>query len=185
MKSFDEECIKIAIEESRNAAANGCMPFGAVLADDSGKVILKAQNGSQAAAKRGGAGDVTRHAEMELVRKASVLLSREDRSKCTVYTSTEPCVMCAGAIYWGGFSRVVYGCSLLQLEQDLSGPGGFDIDIRSLYGPYAREGTRDIEVVGPLLGEEAMEAHAISGVWPKCKEYMEKGVKLNAGQDDI
>ena len=45
--------------------------------------------------------------------------------------------MCAGAIYWGGFSRVVYGCSLLQLEQDLSGPGGFDIDIRSLYGPYA------------------------------------------------
>ena len=93
--------------------------------------------------------------------------------------------MCAGAIYWGGFSRVVYGCSLLQLEQDLSGPGGFDIDIRSLYGPYAREGTREIEVVGPLLGEEAMEAHALSGVWPKCKEYMEKGVKLNAGQDDL
>ncbi len=57
--------------------------------------------------------------------------------------------MCAGASYWGAFSRVVYGCSSLQLERDLAGPGGFNIDIRNLYGRYAREGTRDIEVEGP------------------------------------
>jgi isopenicillin N synthase-like dioxygenase/tRNA(Arg) A34 adenosine deaminase TadA len=184
-KSYDEECMKVAIEESRNASANGCMPFGAVLADETGAVIVRAQNGSQAAAKRGGTGDVTRHAEMELVRKASSALSRDDRAKCTLYTSTEPCVMCAGAIYWGGFSRVVYGCSSLQLERDLAGPGGFDIDIRNLYGTYAREGTRDIEVEGPLLEDEATEAHAHSGVWPKCQEYLEKIGKGKADLDDI
>jgi isopenicillin N synthase-like dioxygenase/tRNA(Arg) A34 adenosine deaminase TadA len=177
--------MKVAVEESRYASANHCMPFGAVLADETGCIILKAQNGSEASAKRGGTGDVTRHAEMELVRKASSALSREARSKCTLYTSTEPCVMCAGAIYWGGFSRVVYGCSSLQLEQELAGPGGFDIDIRDLYGPHARKGTRRIEVEGPLLADEAMEAHAQSGVWPKCQEYLGKIGKGKADQDDI
>jgi isopenicillin N synthase-like dioxygenase/tRNA(Arg) A34 adenosine deaminase TadA len=187
LKSYDEECMTVAIEEARNASANGCMPFGAVLADETGRIVAKAQNGSQAAAKRGGTGDVTLHAEMELVRKACQVLVREDQAKCTVYSSTEPCVMCAGAIYWSGVSRVVYGCSSLQLEKNLSGPGGFDIDIRKLYGPYAREGAREIEVVGPLLDEEALIAHADSGIWPKCQEYLENNIKgkAAAAQDDI
>jgi len=176
--------MKIAIEESKNASLNQCMPFGAVLADENGTIVLKAQNGSQASGKRGGTGDVTRHAEMELVRKASSMFTREERCKYTVYTSTEPCVMCAGAIYWGGFSRVVYGCSSLRLEKDLSGPGGFDIDIRSLYGPFAREGIRKIEVIGPLLEDEALEAHARSGVWAKCQEFLEKNEqgKMDEGE---
>ncbi|KAL3826554.1 hypothetical protein ACHAXA_003618 [Cyclostephanos tholiformis] len=187
-RSYDEECMKVAIDEARNAYLNGCMPFGAVLADENGNIIVRAQNGSAASARRGGTGDVTLHAEMELVREACRVLDREGREKCTLYTSTEPCVMCAGAIYWSGVSRVVYGCSSMQLEANLSGPGGFDIDIRLLYGPYSREGTRDIEVVGPLLEEEALIAHADSGIWPKCREYLEKNNanwKAVAAQDDI
>lgn len=183
IRNYDISCMEDAIEESRKAAKNKCMPFGAVLADEKGNVVLRAQNGSFASAKRGGTGDVTRHAEIELVRKASSELSREDRSKCTLYTSSEPCVMCAGAIYWGGFSRVVYGCSSLRLEKELSGPGGFDIDIRSLYGPYAREGIRAIEVEGPMLEDKALEAHARSGVWPKCEEFLKS--KEKADQEDI
>ena len=170
----DTECIKAAIEESRDAVANGCMPFGAVLADENGKILVRAQNGSAVTGQRGGSGDVTRHAEMELVRKASSQLSREERAKCTVYTSTEPCVMCAGAIYWGNFSRVVFGCSSLQLEKELSGPGGFDIDVRKLYGPYTRPGARKIDVEGPLLDSQAMKVHAESGIWEKSQEYLKR-----------
>lgn len=184
LKEYDEACMRAAIEQSRCAVANGCMPFGAVLADETGKIILSAQNGSIVAGKRGGSGDVTRHAELELVRKASSDLSREERAKCTVYASTEPCVMCAGAIYWGNFSRVVYGCSSLQLEEELAGPGGFDIDVRKLYGPYARPGARDIEVEGPVLAAEAMKAHAESGIWEKCQEYLKRS-KSRADQEDI
>jgi tRNA(Arg) A34 adenosine deaminase TadA len=187
LKEHDKACMKAAIEQSRCAVANGCMPFGAVLADnETGKIILEAQNGSAVAGKRGGSGDVTRHAEMELVRKASSELSREKRANCTVYTSTEPCVMCSGALYWGQFSRVVYGCSSLQLEEELAGPGGFDIDVRKLYGTYARPGARDIEVEGPLLADEAMKAHAESGIWEKCQDYLDKHKsKSQADQEDI
>jgi isopenicillin N synthase-like dioxygenase/tRNA(Arg) A34 adenosine deaminase TadA len=183
-RDHDKVCIMAAIEQSHLAVVDGCMPFGAVLVDDDGKVLLEARNGSAAAKKRGGTGDVTRHAEMELVRKASAELSLEERSKCTVYTSTEPCVMCAGAIYWGGFCRVVYGCSSLQLEQELSGPGGFDIDIRKLYGDYARPGAREMEVEGPLLEDKAMLVHAEAGIWGKSEEYL-KEKKSSADQQDI
>jgi len=200
-KSYDEDCMKAAIEEARCASAAGCMPFGAVLADETGKIVARARNGCAASSKRGGdgstGGDVTRHAEMELVREACrVVPLREHREKCTVYTSTEPCVMCTGAIYWSGVSRVAYGCSSLMLEEHLSGPGGFDIDVRDLYGQYARGGVRDMEVVGPLLHEEALIAHADSGVWPKCRQYLsekrqrqqqrvKRGNDSDAARDDI
>jgi isopenicillin N synthase-like dioxygenase/tRNA(Arg) A34 adenosine deaminase TadA len=175
--------MKVAIDESRHAHENGCMPFGAVLADEFGNIIVKARNGTSATSTRGGTGDVTLHAEMVLVKEACAVLNREDRSRCTLYSSTEPCVMCAGAIYWSGICRLVYGCSSIMLETHLSGPGGFDIDVRLLYGTYSREGTRSIEVVGPLLEGEAMIAHAASGIWPRCGEYLE-GIKERGGEDD-
>ena len=74
--------------------------------------------------------------------------------------------MCAGAIYWSGIGRVVFGCTALELERRVSGPGGFDVPIRQLYG-MARPGSRCIEIVGPLLEEEGLRVHRDSGVWKK------------------
>lgn len=139
------------------------MPFGAVLADGSGKILLEARNGSVASAKRGGKGDVTRHAEMELVRKMATIEVPEPQ-ECTLYSSTEPCVMCAGAIYWSGVNRVVYAVSSGEMEQQVSGPGGFDIPIEKLYS-MGRSGMRKIEIVGPLFADEAIRVHRSSGVW--------------------
>ena len=61
--------------------------------------------------------DPTGHAETNLVRLAGPLAAREgiDLSTCTLYTSTEPCAMCAGAIYWSGIGRVVYGLAEVDL----------------------------------------------------------------------
>lgn len=72
IRPYDEANILEAIRQSSLAACSGHMPFGACLADSSGSVLLTAQNQSMAAKKRGGKGDVTRHAEMELVRKVRV-----------------------------------------------------------------------------------------------------------------
>ena len=124
IRPYDEACMTAAIAQSQLAVDKGCMPFGAVLADATGTIIVEAHNAGLVAKKRGGSGDVTRHAEMELVRKLSVSVDADIRPTCTIYTSTEPCVMCAGAIYWSGVGRVVYGCSSEELET-LSGPGGF------------------------------------------------------------
>jgi tRNA(Arg) A34 adenosine deaminase TadA len=162
-REYDEHCMKAAIEEADLASKEGKMPFGSVLADRDGKILCRAHNGCEQAARRGGGtGDVTRHAEMELIRKFTAELSG-DRGQWTLYTSTEPCVMCAGAIYWSGVGRVVYGCSAAQLEE-LSGPGGFDIAVERLYG-MASEGARRIEVEGPLLADESLRVHDESGVW--------------------
>lgn len=146
------------------------MPFGAVLADGDGHVVARASNVMPVAlgGKRGGAVtacDPTGHAEMTLLRHPALLkLSRDDRLNSTLYSSTEPCVMCAGGIYWAGVGRVVFGCTALDLEEKVSGPGGFDIPLQKLYG-MARPGTRCIEVVGPMLDEEALTIHRESGVW--------------------
>jgi len=165
-REYDEACMKVAIEEAAAATSEGHMPFGACLADSSGKILVKAHNQCPAAKQRGGAlkADVTRHAEMELIRKFCVEIDAPDRKNLTLYTSTEPCVMCAGAIYWSGVGRVVYGCSAASLEEKLSGPGGFDVDVRKLYG-MASPGARQLEVRGPLLEEESLVVHDEAGVW--------------------
>jgi tRNA(Arg) A34 adenosine deaminase TadA len=55
--------------------------------------------------------DPTGHAETNCVRAAALQLTDEQLARSTLYTSTEPCCMCSGAIYWAGVTAVVYGCS--------------------------------------------------------------------------
>jgi tRNA(Arg) A34 adenosine deaminase TadA len=173
IRPYDEACLLVAIQESAKAVENGNMPFGACIADADGTIIAKAHNGCAIQTKRGGSGDVTRHAEVELIRTMGDDIPNKE--ECTLYASTEPCVMCAGAIYWSGVGRVVYGAPAIALEQ-VSGPGGFDVPIEQLYD-LGRPGTRKIEVVGPLLEEEAMKVHKESGIW--------KGSNGNQANADI
>ena len=171
LRSYDVDNLRLSYEMAVHAYQNGCMPFGAVLADKNGSIIVKAFNPTKASNKRGGSSDVdpTGHAETTLLRNPDWWsLTPEQRSKATLYSSTEPCVMCAGAIYWSGIGRVVYGCSALQLEQQVSGPGGFDIPIRDLYS-QARPGSRCIDIVGPICSEEGIQVHKDSGIWKKKK----------------
>lgn len=167
---IDEVCMKEAIQESQKAVSMGCMPFGGVIATADGTIVVRGHNMCQASMKRGGSGttDPTRHAEMELVRQVcTVVPDIQQRNTCTLYTSTEPCVMCAGAIYWSQIGRIVYAASSETLS-NYTGPGGFDIPIEQLYG-MGRPGTRSIQIQGPYLEDEAMKVHIESGVW-KPKE---------------
>jgi isopenicillin N synthase-like dioxygenase/tRNA(Arg) A34 adenosine deaminase TadA len=163
--AHDEALVLESIQESMKAATSNCMPFGCVIAEtSSGSVVVRAQNRCLRASQRGGntSVDVTRHAEMEAVRELA-RFPEVSRDALTIYSSTMPCVMCAGAIYWSGISRVVYGCSAQQLEQ-VSGPGGLDVDPEKLYG-MASKGARQMTVVGPLCHEQALQVHRASGVW--------------------
>jgi len=104
-----EVYIKRCLEIARSAVSHGNGPFGSLLvlvAEDSGKdrVILEAENTVHAT-------DVTGHAELNLCAMASRQITKEDRKNCVLYTSTEPCAMCSGAIYWTGIRRVVFGLS--------------------------------------------------------------------------
>ena len=109
-----------------------------------------------------GSGDCTGHAETNLMRIASLRFEREVLASATLYTSTEPCAMCSGAIYWGGVRRVVYALSerslLAMTGADPENPT-FDLPCREVFA----HGQRPVEVIGPLLEEEAAELH--EGFW--------------------
>jgi tRNA(Arg) A34 adenosine deaminase TadA len=151
MLPWDEDRMREAIHVASSARKNGNHPFGALLADQNGQILLKAEN-TVVNEK-----DCTGHAETNLMRKASGEFSPDFLAKCTVYASTEPCPMCVGAIYWANVRRVVFGLS----ESKLYGMVGEDSD-EVLLCPSKdlfAMGKKDIEVVGPLLESEAAKVH--------------------------
>lgn len=148
--SSDEVLLRTAVELAWQARARGNHPFGALLALD-GVVILTAENTVNSEH------DVTRHAELNLVSAASRRFDGATLARTTLFTSTEPCAMCAGAIFWAGIPRVVFGCAAATLGA-LAG-GLFVVPSRALLA----YGTRPTEVIGPLLETEAVAVH--EGFW--------------------
>lgn len=151
---IDLQLLRLAIAAARRAREHGNHPFGAVLADEQGRVLLEAENTVSTDH------DCTGHAELNLMRLASRQYDFDDLSRCTLYTSTEPCPMCAGAIFWGGVGRVVYALSEEGLYA-MTGDSPHKL-LLSCRDVFARGG-RPVNVLGPALEEEAEKVHA--GFW--------------------
>lgn len=100
----DDVWLKQTLTLSSDSVSKGNHPFGALLVIQ-GEKVLEARNTVNTES------DPSCHAEMNLVRMASKTLSAERRHQAVLYTSTEPCAMCAGAIYWSGIKQIVYACS--------------------------------------------------------------------------
>jgi len=152
----DLALLRQAITVAARARANGNHPFGALLVDPQGTVLLEAENTVNTER------DCTGHAETNLMRKASKAFAPEVLTHCTLYTSTEPCAMCSGAIHWGKVGRVVFALS----EASLYGMIGSHDENETLRLPcrelFARS-DRPIIVVGPLIEQEARVVH--EGFW--------------------
>lgn len=152
----DIELLRRAIVLAGEARARGDHPFGALLADADGTVLLEAMNTC------GTAGDRTGHAERNLMTEASRHYEPGFLATCTIVTSTEPCAMCAGAVYWTGVGRVVFGLSERRLKA-MIGPDPenltLDLPCRTVFAA----GQRPVETVGPLLEDEAARVH--DGFW--------------------
>ena len=151
-----EQLLLQAIAVARDARAHGNHPFGALLADQDGRVLLTAEN--TVVTTR----DVTGHAETNLVRTATVAYSPADLADTALYTSTEPCAMCAGAIYWSGIGSVIYALaetSLCELAGNDPENLTLALPCRDVFGA----GRRPITVFGPFELTEAEQVHA--GFW--------------------
>jgi tRNA(Arg) A34 adenosine deaminase TadA len=153
-RDHDERLLRRAFDVARRARAGGDHPFGAVLADRVGNVLHEQGNGYTSEGH-----DRTAHAERLLASWAARNLSLSELAECTLYSSAEPCAMCAGAIYWAGIGRVVFG----QSERDLKAQTGaheenptLDLPCREVFAA----GQRPTEVVGPLLADEAAQLQA-------------------------
>jgi tRNA(Arg) A34 adenosine deaminase TadA len=142
---------------ARAAKAAGNHPFGAVVVDESGRAVAEAGNNSHPPG-----GDPTQHAELAAAARAARVLSPADLAKATLYTSAEPCCMCAGAIYWCNIGRVVYALSeerLLELTGNHPENPTLALGCRRVFA----SGQHPVRVLGPLLEDEAAEVHL--GFW--------------------
>jgi tRNA(adenine34) deaminase len=99
----DEQYMRKALAEARQAYDEGEVPIGAVVVCQ-GRVIARAHNLTETLR------DVTAHAEMQAITAAANELGGKYLTGCTLYVTVEPCTMCAGALGWSQIPRVVYGC---------------------------------------------------------------------------
>jgi tRNA(Arg) A34 adenosine deaminase TadA len=156
LNDLEIEHLKTSISVAWQARKNGNHPFGAVLVDDQNRVILQAENTVVTGR------DSTGHAETNLVRLATQRFSPEQLVHYTLYSSTEPCAMCAGAIYWSHIGRVVYALSEVDLYAII---GASPEQLLLPCGEVFAHSKRLIEVLGPIPSLE-MEARAVhKGFW--------------------
>jgi tRNA(Arg) A34 adenosine deaminase TadA len=146
--------LRRANQVAQAAMAAGHHPFGAILvAPDQETVLLEQGNVS-----------TVDHAESTLVRTAWDRYASDYLWNCTLYTTVEPCVMCAGAQYWANVGRLVYGLSERQLLT-LTGNHGenptLDVPCRYVFD----HGQKPIQVWGPIAAVEAEIVALHSGFW--------------------
>ena len=154
-KELLRECVKVAHE----AMENGNHPFGALLADKDGNVLMTQGN----AFTEGGS---AYHAETLLCLKAAKVYSPEFLAECTLYTNFEPCCMCTGAVYWSNIGRICYGMTereLLSCTGDNEENPTFDLSSREV----VKHGQKHVEIVGPTDDEDlkAEIIHDHIGFW--------------------
>lgn len=143
LKPFEVDLLKRTVEIAREAKEGGNHPFGALLADADGNILM--EQGNEEVTHP----NCTGHAETALMRRASEKYSYEEMEEFTLYSCCEPCCMCAGAMYWGHLGRLIYGCSEAALKEvtgnDPRNPT-LDLPCEAVFAC----GQRDIEVIGPV-----------------------------------
>ncbi|MFN4119305.1 nucleoside deaminase [Acidovorax sp.] len=152
----DGKYLRQAIALADKARARGNRPFGALIVGADGSVLAEAWNAT------GENGDCTAHAETSAVRLASPAHSRETLAGATLYSSAEPCVMCAGAIYWSNIGRVVYGIDAVRLRVfrgERLDQRDAELSCRDVFNSSPHR----IECLGPALIEESSTSH--QGAW--------------------
>lgn len=138
-----EKFMKIALEEAKK----GDLPYGAILVKDD-EIVIKAHNTAQTD------NDVSAHAEINALRRftqQAKSYSLDVLKGYTLYTTCEPCPMCAAACVWAGVSEIVFGTS----TQDLIEAGTQQIEISCKM--VVEQGFQEIKVISGILAEDCLE----------------------------
>ena len=134
----------------------GHHPFGALLVAPDHVTVLADQ----------GNVDTVNHAEAVLARMVARQYTADALWDCTLYTTVEPCCMCAGTMYWAHIGRLVYGMSerrLLQLTGNHAENPTLDLPCRAVFA----SGQKDIRVWGPVTEVEEEIAALHMAFWQR------------------
>ncbi len=155
MNDRDLALLRHTFALAHQARERGDQPYGAALAGSSGQLLLDASQ------TRVASNDCTGHAETNLVRQASQRWPLDFLAKCTLYSSTEPCLMCTGSFAWSGIGRLVFGVSQERCYREFpdAAPPRFrePISCRALLANVQPP----VVVEGPLLEDEALRPHIL------------------------
>ena len=139
---------------AQRALDAGHHPFGALLVAPDHETVLIEQ----------GNDDTVNHAEAVLARDAAKRFSPEFLWHCTLYTTVEPCCMCAGTQYWAHIGRLVYGMEerqLLALTGNHAENPTLDLPCREVFA----RGQKAIQVWGPVAQVEGEIARLHGSFW--------------------
>ena len=139
---------------ARRAMAMGRHPFGAILVAPDHTTVLAEQCNI----------DTVHHAEATLARTASLNHPAEFLWRCTLYTTFEPCAMCAGTAYWANIGRIVYGASETSLRS-LTGNHPENPTLSLPCRDVFARGQKAVEVIGPVAELEAELVELHRGFW--------------------
>lgn len=144
----DEVYFHRAIELSKTALATGNDGFGCVMVDENGEIILEQGNAVL------DENDPTAHDALMAIRRTCQQFGKEKLSKCTLYATMEPCVMCMCGAYWAGLKAIKFAVSEQELN-DMFGGGGLDIHSRE----FVERASSNLLVEGPFnsVHDEAVE----------------------------
>lgn len=131
----DEYYMKEALKEAQKAFDEDEVPVGAIVVCDN-KIIARAHNMTEKL------NDVTAHAEMLAITSATNFLGGKYLNECTLYVTLEPCVMCAGALYWSQLKKMAYAAPDLKR--------GFSLVKSSILHPKT-------EVIKGIMQQEASD----------------------------
>ncbi|TKA81759.1 hypothetical protein B0A55_01140 [Friedmanniomyces simplex] len=155
-----ESAIEACLVVQRRGVQMGKQPFAAVLVSPDNETVLLSHSNL----------DHVNHAESSLARLASSHYTQEYLWQCTLYTTWEPCAMCAATIYWANIGRVIYAASEEQLAE-LTGQGNEKNMTMAMPCRKVLEGSqKDVEILGPLerLDRKVMEES--DGYWAPLRE---------------
>ena len=134
------------MREALAEAKKGDLPFGAIITKNE-EIVIRGYNTTKTD------NDVSAHGEINVLRKFTKKYgySLDALNGYTLYTTCEPCPMCAAACVWAGVSTIVYGTSSEKLI-DL-GIEQFDISCETII----EKSFRKIEIIGGVLADECLE----------------------------
>ncbi len=156
MPNQHERFMKLAIEEAMKGMGAGDQPFAAVIVRQ-GEVLSRGYN------RQNTTFDATAHGETQVIRETTMKHQLHRLTGCTMYSTCEPCAMCAGAIINSGISTLVLGARLAKmtsLRGDMFSSGEYKGGgIFGFYGRYSVEGLvemtgYDLEIITGVLEEE-------------------------------
>lgn len=146
----DDKYILRAIQLSKMALAKGESPYGSLLVDEFGNILIESHN-SQIESN-----DISAHSELNVIKEAVRKYDTNFLKKCTLYNSGEPCSMCSGAIYFSKINRVVFAISKADVDKIYNIKNNIKVDIHQLFVDI-----KGVEIVGPLtkFSEIAGDVH--------------------------